>query len=88
MQIPLKWQGLLIHYLYREDFEMKDITLGFKTVTLTVFTVKFYIPTSWLRINLSVLCHWHFKKLLIWQHFNCIAAERTIINSSGKVSVF
>lgn len=46
-----------ISFLYREVFEMKAITSGFKTVTLTVFTVKFYIPTRWLRINLSVLCY-------------------------------
>lgn len=40
---------------------MKAITSGFKTVTLTVFTVKFYIPTRWLRINLSVLCYSYLK---------------------------
>lgn len=33
-----------LSFLYREDFEMKAITSGFKTGTLTVFTVKFHIP--------------------------------------------
>lgn len=50
-----------ISFLCREVFEMKAITSGFKTVTLTVFAMKFYIPTRRLRINLSVLCYSYLK---------------------------
>lgn len=40
---------------------MKAITSGFKTGTLTVFTVKFHITNRWFRINLSVQSYSYLK---------------------------